>query len=79
MNELENKDEAGTLTNIATFLITAEGDIVVVSTAKITKKQEKVITKIIVAANKDSSIIFKSVLFLEILFQNIFYKLKSMF
>ena len=74
-NEKENLD----LGNIATFFVTIEGDIIVISSKEISKAQEKTITKIIVAANKDSSLIFKFFLFLEIAFQKLSFGISRMF
>jgi hypothetical protein len=76
---MDNDKEALDLGNIATFFITPEGDIVVISTKEISKAQEKTITKVIVAANKDSSFIFKIFLFLEIAFQKLSFGISKLF
>lgn len=65
--------------NTVMLYLTEDGSLVIIANGKMNIKQERIITKMLTCVSKDSSFILKSILYLEILFQNTVYKVKKLF
>ena len=63
--------------NTVVLYLTEDGSLVIISNGKMNIKQERIITKMLTCVSKDSSLILKFILYLEILFQNTLYKIKK--